>query len=151
MTPGGGGGGGGGAIGARPRLPLLVLPALFLACASLLLSLVLALRFAVRNDPELAGATLALPTSFAAIRASAEGLRAVSSRHRPLFLALLGGAYIFKQAFSIPGSILANALAGVTLGTAVGGPLVLALSCAGASCGYLLSAEFGVEAVRRWG
>lgn len=146
---------GGGVVGVAPlraTLPLYFLPLVALGGLVMVGSVLLALRWSIARDAELAGVTLALSSaSWAGLRGSAVALRAIAARHRGLFIAALSAAYLFKQAFATPGSVLLNVLAGVALGSAVGVPLVCALSATGAACGYLLSREFGGGALLRCG
>jgi len=137
---------------ARKRLPPFFC-ILFAVCGLAVLgSLLLALRWSVARDPELAGASLAVSSlSWGGLRASAVALRAIADRHTPLFIATLAAAYLFLQTFAVPGSVLLNALAGVALGSRLGMPLSTLLSATGAAGGYLLSREFGGGLVGRCG
>ena len=134
------------------RLPLAFC-VMFAAGGLMLVGLLLlALRWSVARDAELAGVTLALASwSWAGLRASATALRAIALRHRLLFIVALSAAYLFKQTFAVPGSVLLNALAGVALGSELGVPLCVLLCACGSLCGYLLSREFGGGLVGRCG
>lgn len=57
--------------------------------------------------------------------------------------------YIFKQTFSIPGSVLMNVVGGALLGLPVGFPLCCLLSAVGASCCFWLSHFIGEPVVSR--
>ena len=51
--------------------------------------------------------------------------------------------YLFKQAFSIPGSVLLNMLYGAMFGDWPGFALVCVLTACGTSCCYIISSLFG--------
>lgn len=56
---------------------------------------------------------------------------------------LFCSAYLYKQTFAIPGSVLMNLLAGAIFGIWAGFPLVCLLTACGATFCYLLSRAFG--------
>ncbi|KAL1110466.1 hypothetical protein AAG570_007994 [Ranatra chinensis] len=62
---------------------------------------------------------------------------------------LFCSAYLFKQAFVIPGSALLNILGGALFGITVALPLCCFLTCVGATCSYLISKFFCKELIKR--
>ena len=64
----------------------------------------------------------------------------------PLFCA----AYLFKQAFAIPGSMLLNVLAGALFGWKVGFLLTCVMTAAGATCCYLLAKLLGRDVAEKY-
>lgn len=64
----------------------------------------------------------------------------------PLFCA----AYLFKQAFAIPGSMLLNLLAGALFGWKVGFLLTCVLTATGATCCYLMAKFLGREVAEKY-
>lgn len=142
---GGSAGGSGDSDAAAP--PLVWLPLAFLAGAACVLASVLALQGAMAEAHD---APLTVPWSFGELRASAAAVRAAAAAHTGLALLVVCTLYLWKQAFGVPGSAVLNAVVGCAFGTAAGVPLVIALSAAGATGGYLLSREFGQQLIRRW-
>lgn len=130
-------------VSGKLGLPLFLFPVIFAITAAVLFSLLWMLRLAVQKDEGLAGVHLTVPHNWAALREDSAALRHVADRHQGLFLACLMVAYLFKQSFAVPGSVLLNAAAGATLGAWRGVPLVCLLSACGATGGYFLSYEFG--------
>ena len=59
-------------------------------------------------------------------------------------------AYLFKQAFAIPGSVFLNVLAGAVFGVAIGFPLTCLLTAVGATCCYLLARFAGQDLAQRY-
>ena len=144
-----GGGGGRGPSTPRAALPLRYLLLAF--TLSLGVVLALGLLLAVVDSGAPAAEPFALPSSVHALRASAGSVRALVHRQPLLSVALLAAAYLTNQAFAVPGSALLNALIGVAFGTPAGVVIASILCGAGATCGYLLSAEFGPHLLARFG
>lgn len=94
-------------------------------------------------------ASMRMPTTLRELQSARHVLHAAVQAHLPVSLAAFSLTYLFKQAFSIPGSSVLNLAAGALFGSAVGIPLVCALTTAGASCSYLMSASYGGAVVRR--
>jgi len=89
--------------------------------------------------------TIKFPKSFEELHMLSDLLRDYSDGHFNLVLLLFSSAYLYKQAFAIPGSVFLNILAGALYGPVYGTVLTSAFSAVGASCCYLSSKHiFGV-------
>jgi len=85
------------------------------------------------------------PTSFDELHHLSETLTNYNRSHFPLVFLLFCSAYLYKQAFAIPGSVFLNILAGVLYGPIYGTLLTSFFSGIGATCCYLFSKHiFGV-------
>ncbi|KAK7867628.1 hypothetical protein R5R35_014821 [Gryllus longicercus] len=82
---------------------------------------------------------LRFPSNLRELQQLAELLQLYYSSNSLYVLVLFSSAYLYKQAFIIPGSALLNVLAGALFGTYVGFPLCCFLTACGATCCYLLS------------
>ncbi len=72
------------------------------------------------------------------------------SEESPAYAVLLfASAYLFKQAFAIPGSVFLNALAGAVFGLPLGLALCSALTGLGATCCCLLARFCGAQLAER--
>ncbi|XP_076822662.1 transmembrane protein 41A-like [Clavelina lepadiformis] len=65
--------------------------------------------------------------------------------HYVSVVVLFCAAYLYKQAFAIPGSVFTNVLGGALFGTWIGFPLVCVLSATGATTCFMLSKTFGKQ------
>lgn len=85
---------------------------------------------------------LQFPSSLQQMKELAHLLEQYREHHLPYVIVLFSSAYLYKQAFSIPGSALLNVLAGALFGSLVAFPLCCVLTALGASCCYLMSRYF---------
>lgn len=86
---------------------------------------------------------LRFPLSLAELRQTSSALAAIKERRPWGVLALFASTYVFKQAFSIPGSVFLNLLAGSLYTTPVALALTSALTGAGATGAVLLGRAVG--------
>ncbi|XP_066992940.1 transmembrane protein 41A-A isoform X2 [Anabrus simplex] len=93
---------------------------------------------------------LAFPSCFDDLQDLAKLLQIYYERNWWYVLILFSTAYLYKQAFSIPGSALLNILGGALFGLFVGFPLCCFLTAIGASCCFLLSRHFGKELLEKY-
>lgn len=82
---------------------------------------------------------LHFPSNLQELQELAELLQLYYKSNSLYVLLLFSSAYMYKQAFIIPGSALLNILAGALFGTYLGFPLCCFLTACGASCCYMLS------------
>ncbi|XP_049860999.1 transmembrane protein 41A-like [Schistocerca gregaria] len=85
---------------------------------------------------------LQFPSSLQQMKDLAHLLEQYREHHLLYVVILFSSAYLYKQAFSIPGSALLNVLAGALFGSLVAFPLCCVLTALGASCCYLMSRYF---------
>ncbi|RYG41679.1 TVP38/TMEM64 family protein [archaeon] len=90
------------------------------------------------------------PSSYDELQRSAAYIAAAASHHYAAFLATYALAYIVKQTFSLPGSGVLNALAGIAFGAWWGALYAVLLTALGTSGAYLLSHEFGALLMTRF-
>ena len=96
------------------------------------------------KDPE-NSFELGFPKSFKDLNELASMLKKYNQSHWWNVFVLFSSAYIYKQAFAIPGSVFLNILAGALYGTVAGTIITSIYAAFGASCCYLLSKQlFGV-------
>jgi len=88
---------------------------------------------------KVATAHLWFPSNFEQLKSLASLLRRYQQEHHHFTLVLFCSAYIYKQSFSIPGSMLLNVLGGALYGPLDGWMLCCALTAVGATNCYLLS------------
>lgn len=95
--------------------------------------------------PNKTNTQLNFPKNFQQLHELAVLLQTYSQNHWPSVFLLFSSAYIYKQAFAIPGSVFLNILAGALYGSVFGTLITSLYAAFGASCCYLLSKEiFGV-------
>lgn len=100
------------------------------------------LYFLTKLFPE-SGAELKFPRDLEELKDVSVQLQQYKDDHRGLLLMLYCSAYIYKQTFAIPGSVLMNLLGGALFGTWTAFPLVCVLTAVGATCCFMLSRMFG--------
>ncbi|XP_049737225.1 transmembrane protein 41A isoform X2 [Elephas maximus indicus] len=129
--------------------PLLGLLLVFAGCTSALylLSTQLPRGPRVGTADETGGRSLWFPSDLAELRELSETLREYRKEHQAYVFLLFGSAYLYKQAFAIPGSSFLNVLAGALFGPWLGLLLCCVLTSVGATCCYLLSGIFGKQLV----
>jgi len=89
--------------------------------------------------------SLTFPKNFQQLHALAVLLQTYTEDHWWSVFLLFSSAYIYKQAFAIPGSVFLNILAGALYGSVFGTIITSVYAAFGASCCYLLSKQiFGV-------
>ncbi|XGW21326.1 hypothetical protein V3C99_004352 [Haemonchus contortus] len=115
------------------------------ATASLILFLIWSV--APPSDSE---TPLAFPKDLDALRELADLCEHYKNAHLPYTVLLFGYAYLYKQAFAIPGSFFLNLLAGALFGVYFGTVLVCILNAVGASFCYILSLLFMRPIVDRY-
>ncbi|XP_037075918.1 transmembrane protein 41A-like isoform X2 [Pollicipes pollicipes] len=91
------------------------------------------------SDEQVESARLRFPSTFAELKSLAVLLRRYQEEHWLYTLVLFCSAYIYKQSFSIPGSMFLNVLSGALYGALDGWMLCCALTALGATNCYLLS------------
>ncbi|KAL6484180.1 hypothetical protein MHYP_G00062250 [Metynnis hypsauchen] len=92
---------------------------------------------------------LKFPSDLEELRELAALLRLYQAEHSGYVLLLFCSAYIYKQAFAIPGSSLLNVLAGALFGPWLGLLLACVLTTVGATLCFLLSQAFGKQHIVR--
>ncbi|XP_036432377.1 transmembrane protein 41A-A [Colossoma macropomum] len=92
---------------------------------------------------------LKFPSDLEELRELAALLRLYQAEHSGYVLLLFCSAYIYKQAFAIPGSSLLNILAGALFGPWLGLLLACVLTTVGATLCFLLSQAFGKQHIVR--
>ncbi|XP_063070038.1 transmembrane protein 41A-A-like [Engraulis encrasicolus] len=92
---------------------------------------------------------LKFPSDLNELKEMAELLQFYRQEHTSYVLLLFCSAYLYKQAFAIPGSSFLNILAGALFGPWEGLPLACVLTTVGASLCYLLSQAFGKQHIVR--
>lgn len=90
-------------------------------------------------------ANLGFPNSIHELKDMATLLKAYYNENWFYVSLLFSSAYLYKQAFIIPGSFFLNVLAGALFGVLVGFPLCCLLTAIGATSCYLMSYSFGKE------
>jgi len=91
-----------------------------------------------RND-------IKFPKSFNELNTLAKALNIYSTNHFWKVFLLFSSAYLYKQAFAIPGSVFLNILAGALYGPIYGTIITSIYSAIGSTCCYLFSKHiFGV-------
>jgi len=89
--------------------------------------------------------SLTFPKNFKQLHSLAVLLQTYTQDHWWSVFLLFSSAYIYKQAFAIPGSVFLNILAGALYGSVFGTIITSVYAAFGASCCYLLSQQiFGV-------
>ncbi|KAL2081389.1 hypothetical protein ACEWY4_023242 [Coilia grayii] len=92
---------------------------------------------------------LKFPSDLDELKEMAELLQIYREEHTSYVLLLFCSAYLYKQAFAIPGSSFLNILAGALFGPWEGLPLACVLTTMGATFCYLLSQAFGKQHIIR--
>ncbi|CAF1136142.1 unnamed protein product [Adineta steineri] len=87
-------------------------------------------------------ASLHFPRSIDSLKNLSATLQHYRDDHLAYLLLLYCSAYLYKQAFSLPGSAILNLLGGALFGTWFGFPLCCLLTATGALLCYLLVANF---------
>ncbi|CAF0991255.1 unnamed protein product [Adineta ricciae] len=91
--------------------------------------------------------TLHFPRSIEALKNLSNTLQHYRENHLAYLLLLYCSAYLYKQAFSLPGSAILNLLGGALFGTWIGFPLCCLLTATGALFCYLIVANFARKLV----
>lgn len=94
--------------------------------------------------------SLKFPSDLQELKQTARMLRFYNMEHGGFILLLFSSAYLYKQAFAIPGSSLLNILAGALFGPWLGLALCSVLTTVGASMCFLLSHFFGKQHIIRF-
>ncbi|XP_055072110.1 transmembrane protein 41A-A [Misgurnus anguillicaudatus] len=92
---------------------------------------------------------LKFPSDLEELKEIAELLRFYKTEHTGYVLLLFCSAYLYKQAFAIPGSSFLNILAGALFGRWYGLLLACILTTVGATMCFLLSQAFGKQRIVR--
>ncbi|UJR27227.1 hypothetical protein I4U23_008523 [Adineta vaga] len=87
-------------------------------------------------------ATLHFPRSIEAVKNLSNTLQHYRDDHLAYLLLLYCSAYLYKQAFSLPGSAILNLLGGALFGTWIGFPLCCLLTATGAIFCYFIVSNF---------
>ncbi|KAG1945660.1 transmembrane protein 41A-A [Pimephales promelas] len=102
-----------------------------------------------QNEMETAASRLKFPSDLDELKEMAELLQFYKTEYTGYVLLLFCSAYLYKQAFAIPGSSFLNILAGALFGTWYGLLLACVLTTVGATLCFLLSQSFGKEHIVR--
>uniref|UniRef100_A0A1B6F4W1 VTT domain-containing protein n=1 Tax=Cuerna arida TaxID=1464854 RepID=A0A1B6F4W1_9HEMI len=110
------------------------------------------LYFLTCMTPENANGSIKLtfPTSLQELRELASLLESYYNLNSYYVIVLFCSAYLYKQAFIIPGSVFMNVLAGALFGVVKGFPLCCLLTAVGATCCYLMSRTFGSSVLHKY-
>ncbi|KAK3569431.1 hypothetical protein QTP86_030070 [Hemibagrus guttatus] len=100
-----------------------------------------------QREKEMIG--LKFPSDLRELKQMAGLLQHYKKEHSGFVLLLFSSAYLYKQAFAIPGSSLLNILAGALFGPWLGLVLCCVLTTVGASVCFLLSHFFGKQHIVR--
>ncbi|XP_058247198.1 transmembrane protein 41A-A isoform X1 [Hemibagrus wyckioides] len=100
-----------------------------------------------QREKEMIG--LKFPSDLQELKQMAGLLQHYKKEHSGFVLLLFSSAYLYKQAFAIPGSSLLNILAGALFGPWLGLVLCCVLTTVGASVCFLLSHFFGKQHIVR--
>ncbi|XP_062862348.1 transmembrane protein 41A-A-like [Trichomycterus rosablanca] len=92
---------------------------------------------------------LKFPSDLEELKQITDLLRFYKSEHSGFVLLLFCSAYLYKQAFAIPGSSLLNVLSGALFGPWMGLCLCCSLTTVGATLCFLLSQTFGKHHIIR--
>ncbi|XP_051998781.1 transmembrane protein 41A-A [Xyrauchen texanus] len=92
---------------------------------------------------------LKFPSDLEELKEISELLQFYKTEHTGYVLLLFCSAYLYKQAFAIPGSSFLNILAGALFGTWYGLLLTCVLTTVGATLCFLLSKAFGKQTIVR--
>jgi uncharacterized membrane protein YdjX (TVP38/TMEM64 family) len=92
---------------------------------------------------------LTLPRSLEDVAQLRSTLALYRTEHSAWLLFVFAFTYVCKQAFSIPGSVFLNLLAGAVFGWRGGAVLVCTLTTVGATCCYLMSRFYGRALAQR--
>lgn len=95
-------------------------------------------------------ANLGFPNSIHELKDMAILMKMYYSENWLYVLVLFSSAYLYKQAFIIPGSFFLNVLAGALFGVLRGFPLCCLLTAFGATSCYLMSYNFGKKSLEHY-
>ncbi|XP_043104649.1 transmembrane protein 41A-A isoform X2 [Puntigrus tetrazona] len=101
------------------------------------------------SETETSASRLKFPSDLDELKEMAELLQFYKTEHTGYVLLLFCSAYLYKQAFAIPGSSFLNILAGALFGTWYGLLLACVLTTVGATLCFLLSRAFGKQHIVR--
>ncbi|XP_016424433.1 transmembrane protein 41A-A-like [Sinocyclocheilus rhinocerous] len=101
------------------------------------------------SEMETAASRLKFPSDLDELKEMAKLLQFYKTQHTGYVLLLFCSAYLYKQAFAIPGSSFLNILAGALFGTWYGLLLACVLTTVGATLCFLLSQAFGKQHIVR--
>ncbi|XP_060786436.1 transmembrane protein 41A-A isoform X2 [Neoarius graeffei] len=134
---------------------IILISTLYLYCLSSYLppvpSLIQQNRVEAEEEPggEREVIRLKFPSDLQELKQMAGLLKFYKREHSGFVLLLFSSAYLYKQAFAIPGSSLLNVLAGALFGPWLGLVLCCVLTTVGASMCFLLSHFFGKQYIIR--
>ncbi|XP_059476258.1 transmembrane protein 41A-A-like [Neocloeon triangulifer] len=92
---------------------------------------------------------LQFPGNLQELQDVAKLMSAYYSKNWYYVLVLFSSAYLYKQSFMIPGSVLLNVLGGALFDFTIAFPLVCFLTGVGASCCFLLAKTFGKDFIQK--
>uniref|UniRef100_A0A9J8AX38 Transmembrane protein 41aa n=1 Tax=Cyprinus carpio carpio TaxID=630221 RepID=A0A9J8AX38_CYPCA len=101
------------------------------------------------SETKTAVSRLKFPSDLDELKEMAELLQFYKTQHTGYVLLLFCSAYLYKQAFAIPGSSFLNILAGALFGTWYGLLLTCVLTTVGATLCFLMSQAFGKQHIVR--
>lgn len=102
-----------------------------------------------QSEMETASSRLKFPSDLEELKEMSELLQFYKTEHTGYVLLLFCSAYLYKQAFAIPGSSFLNILAGALFGTWHGLLLACVLTTVGATFCFVLSQAFGKQHIVR--
>ncbi|XP_066928140.1 transmembrane protein 41A-like [Clytia hemisphaerica] len=121
----------------KPKFAVLGLLMIF-ACSSVCLYLLSSLLPANNGRYK-----LGFPSNLENLKSLVEVMKRYKEDHFYSVMIVFCAAYLYKQTFSIPGSVFMNLLAGALFGMPLSFVLACLLSASGATCCFLLSMVFG--------
>ncbi|XP_059417163.1 transmembrane protein 41A-A-like [Carassius carassius] len=101
------------------------------------------------SEMETSASRLKSPSDLDELKEMAELLQFYKTQHTGYVLLLFCSAYLYKQAFAIPGSSFLNILAGALFGSWYGLLLTCVLTTVGATLCFLMSQAFGKQHIVR--
>ncbi|XP_026074517.1 transmembrane protein 41A-A-like [Carassius auratus] len=101
------------------------------------------------SEMETSASRMKFPSDLDELKEMAELLQFYKTEHTGYVLLLFCSAYLYKQAFAIPGSSFLNILAGALFGTWYGLLLACVLTTVGATLCFLMSQAFGKQHIVR--
>ncbi|XP_075215512.1 transmembrane protein 41A-like [Lycorma delicatula] len=92
--------------------------------------------------------SLKFPSTFSELKNISNLLKLYYKENWLFVILLFSSAYMYKQAFIIPGSVFMNVLGGALFGVVIGFPLCCFLTAIGASCCFIMSKKFGRDTLQ---
>jgi len=120
-----------------------------LICVLSLFSLATLWLYTLSKQFSKAETSIHFPHSLDDLKSIAKVVKEHQAEQPFLVIVLFCSAYLYKQTFAIPGSMLMNVLAGALFGKWFAFPLVCLLTACGATCCYTMINLFGKQFLKR--